>query len=928
MANRVEYIKISRIDENGNNLTNTLESLNQLTIPYSNGNNAVYPIESITRYSDYFLYQVGPANYTPNSADAGKLEYKFTSSISTNPITHYMGVLDASSYAFYNIPLTSPTNDPFGFYDENAQVYKFDTYSQKDLTLEITSSLSVNNTLLSNVRISVFINNPNNPITANDVVSGNNRIATQVYGLSGNYTFNKTITIPSESIAPGNEIKLIFSNGGGFAGTRSVTFSSGAEYKISSTAATGPTLSTIPEPYLTSRFYGGDCDILLNNVELYQENPFLQDLDYSTNPNVPVNFEQIISGTAARGTVPESYYTSLAQTTIRYIGSKNQSLNFNTYQPLGVGGQTTTDFGDPINIGTYGQTPSVDILDVNVYEFEWAGPTFPIIQDYGMFKMGKILQVSSKDLVKTLNPSDNVSSIQIPSLPPGPYTASLWNRSSSISQSIGDYYSVLDSNNQPGTRISVSSYRNQTAGSNPVIPNTTRVLTPSFGIPELPSFVVTSSAHGATAEYGVGFLTYLEYNGTYPTSTGNFPPLDTGVPTTASFIRLHDNRTINFVKDDFLPDEPILPTILISGSTHISSSYTASFEPLQDSLNKGERWFATFYNNFDSINTNLDPLVLNDTLLGKKGVAEIYGIAQHDSSTGTPLDIMLLLKDNINQSLFENADTGFKFINIGTNLLASSTGGSGGTVGTFSNVPVTNSGESLRVNVTTTAGDTLKVGSEILSGAGSIGGCGTSKTSSTLNSAIMLSGAPSPFSFTLETNGGGVVSKMIIQSAGSSGFDTTTVFTLTAADINANTSTAFSNFGNASGTDTFSVAAGNLEVTVTSVSASAASTTPVVSGDSFTVDAPDIGNASTNLVITAQSNDLSISTKNFSYKLGGGSLGFFLWKARGVGKNEFILIEDKVTGQTSAGAFTTQFPPEYVSQNIENITKEYGSNTE
>ena len=923
MANRVEYIKISRIDENGNNLTNTLESLNQLTIPYSNGNNAVYPIESITRYSDYFLYQVGPANYTPNSADAGKLEYKFTSSVSTSTISHYFGFLDESAFAFYTIPLTTPTNDPFGFYNPNNGSYVFDTYSQKDLTLEITSSLFNNSTFLTTARVSVFVVNPVS-VTPNDILSQNGMLATELYGLFGTYPFNKTVTIPSESIAPGNEIRLILSNGGGGAGTRSIKFDPGAEFKISSTAATGPTLSTIPEPYLTSKFYGGDCDILLNNVELYQENPFLQDLDYSTNPNVPVNFEQIISGTAARGTVPESYYTSLAQTTIRYIGSKNQSSDFNIYNSQAG----TSSFGDNINTGTYGKTPSVDSLDVNLYEFEWAGPTFPIIQDYGMFKMGKILQVSSKDLVKTLNPSDNISNIQIPAPPPGPYTASLWNRSSSVSQSIGDYYSVLDSNNQPGTRISVSPYKNQTAGSNPVIPSTTKVLTPSFGIPELPSFVVTSSAHGATAEYGVGFLSYLEYNGTYPTSTGNFPPLDTGVSTTASFIRLHDNRTINFVNDNFLPDEKVLPTILISGSTHISSSYTASFEPLQDSLNKGERWFATFYNNFDSINTNLDPLILNDTLLGKKGVVEIYGIAQHDSSTGTPLDIMLLLKDNISKDLAANADLSPEVITVGTNLLASSTGGTGGTAGTFTNVPVTNSGESLRVNVTTTTGDTLDVGSEILAGAGSIGGCGTGQTATNLNSAIMLTGAPSPFTFTLETNGAGVVSNMIIQSAGTSGFDTNTVFTLTGTTINNELSNSFNNNGNASGTDTFSVAAGNLEVTVTSVSASAESNSGVTVGDTFTVDAPDIGNASTNLVITAQSSDLSSSDKNFSYKLGGGNLGFFLWKARGVGKNEFILIEDKVTGQTSAGAFTTQYTPNYVTQNFENITKEYGSNTE
>lgn len=926
MANRVEYIKISRIDGNGNNLTNTLEALSQLTIPYSNGNNAVYPIESITRYNDYFLYQVGPANFTPNSADAGKLEYKFTSSVSTSTISHYMGAgLDPSSFAFYTIPLTTPTNDPFGFYNSDNGSYVFNTYSQKDLTLEITSSLLNNSTFLSSARVSVFVVNPVS-VTANDILSQNGMLATQVYGLFGTYSFNKTVTIPSESIAPGNEIRLILSNGGGLAGDRSIKFDPGAEFKISSTAATGPTLNTIPEPYLTSKFYGGDCDILLNNVELYQENPFLQDLDYSTDPNVPVNFQLIISGTAARGTVPESHYTSLAQTTIRYIGSKNQSSDFNIYDPQAG----TSSFGEPINIGTYGQIPSVDSLDVNLYEFEWAGPTFPIIPDYGMFKMGKILQASSRDLVKTLNPSDNISSIQIPVVPPGPYTASLWHRSSSVSQSIGDYYSVLDSNNQPGTRISVSPYKNSTAGSNPVIPNTTKILTPSFGIPETPSFVGTSSAFETpfNQQFGNGFLTYLEYDGTYPTSTGNFPAMDTGVPTTASFMRFFDTRTINFSNNESMPGEPVLPTILLEGSTSISSSITASFEPLQESLNRGERWFMTFYNNFESINPNLTPLKLNDTLLGKKGVAEIYGIAQIPSNSGSPNDIVLLFKENLSPSLYINADTGYEFIDVGTDLLSSVTGGTGGTAGTFLNVPVLNSGESLRVNVTTTAGDTLDVGSEILAGAGSIGGCGTSKTATNLNSAIMLTGAPSPFTFDLETNGAGVVSKMIIQSAGSSGFDTNTVFTLTAADINANTSTAFSNFGNASGTDTFSVAAGNLLVVPTSVSASAASTTPTEALDIFQVDAQDIGNASTNLSIVTKSTDLTVSNKFFNYKVGAGGLGFFLWKARGVGKNEFILIEDEVTGQTSAGAFNTQYTPSYVTQNFEDITKEYGSNTE
>ena len=586
MANRVEYIKISRIDENGNDLTNTLEALTQLTIPYSNGNNAVYPIESITRYSDYFLYQVGPANYTPNSADAGKLEYKFTSSVSTSTISHYFGFLDASAFAFYTIPLTTPTNDPFGFYNPNNGSYVFDTYSQKDLTLEITSSLLNNSTFLTTARVSVFIVDPVS-VTSNDILSQNGMLATELYGLFGTYPFNKTVTIPSESIAPGNEIRLILSNGGGGAGTRSIKFDPGAEFKISSTAATGPTLSTIPEPYLTSKFYGGDCDVLLNNVELYQENPFLQDLDYSTNPNVPVNFELIISGTAARGTVPESYYTSLAQTNIRYNGVKNQSSGFNDYNPQAG----TSSFGDPINIGTYGQTPSISDLDANIYEFEWGGGTTPEILDYGAIKIGRILQASSKDLVKTINPSDGISSNILATFAGtsaitardyrqnvaeglkatntmsidlgGGNTGYFW----LTTQSISDYTHILNGNNPVNHEISMYMYPNSTAGSNPTLPNTTKILNTQWGVPSISNYALTSSN---SSVYG---------------TIGNIGGDD-------NLIQLNRNIHISKVTTDsngFYQSAPY----------PIKPNWATIGDQIVADIQNGEKWFVTLYNEFE-----------------------------------------------------------------------------------------------------------------------------------------------------------------------------------------------------------------------------------------------------------------------------------------------------------------------------------------
>ena len=79
-------------------------------------------------------------------------------------------------------------------------------------------------------------------------------------------------------------------------------------------------------PFFTADFSRAlECQPLLNNVTRERSNPFLQDLDYQTSQTVPTNITSVISGSATRATVPESYYTSLAQTNIRYNGVKNQS---------------------------------------------------------------------------------------------------------------------------------------------------------------------------------------------------------------------------------------------------------------------------------------------------------------------------------------------------------------------------------------------------------------------------------------------------------------------------------------------------------------------------------------------------------------------------------------------------------------------------
>ena len=58
----------------------------------------------------------------------------------------------------------------------------------------------------------------------------------------------------------------------------------------------------------------------------------------------------------------------------------------------------------------------------------------------------------------------------------------------------------------------------------------------------------------------------------------------------------------------------------------------------------------------------------------------------------------------------------------------------------------------------------------------------------------------------------------------------------------------------------------------------------------------------------------------------GNSLGMLIWKAEeSLQRTQFVIIQDNVTG-VSAGAFTNRYTPQEITNNLEQITKEFGSN--
>ena len=313
MAKKVQYIKIARIDQNGNDLTNTLESLTQITIPLTGAGNKTYKILTRADFPTYYLFQID-LNNSPDASSSPinsstSLDYNFTGSLSTDLVTATTSPNFFTQVNSVKIPISQSISDGLNFYNSDSKNYNLNTYIQKDIFVKVTGSM--NTAIIGGstaLRLGIYaipptrINNPDeggNPylLVSSSLFNASSPNPSQ---------FELETSIPKENIEPGFSIQLRAIAG---ANITSCKLLSGSRLFITSSAATGPTLENIVEPYLSRKFINSDCDVLINNADQYQENPFLQDIDFSSGTIVPVNYDQIVTGTAQKATVPESMFT-------------------------------------------------------------------------------------------------------------------------------------------------------------------------------------------------------------------------------------------------------------------------------------------------------------------------------------------------------------------------------------------------------------------------------------------------------------------------------------------------------------------------------------------------------------------------------------------------------------------------------------------
>ena len=170
---KTRFIKIAKIDADGNDNTNSLSTLTTISIPWSNGTIARYKVIGTSQKSTYFDYVV---EYEPTSSiyypDAASFDYSFlnrfafliTSPTLNQPQLRQVRIenLDANKQIVYDITLPDNNftdsqfpvnnfNNAFSYNVSNPGVWGsernkyvlFDTYPQKDLKIEFSGSLTI-----------------------------------------------------------------------------------------------------------------------------------------------------------------------------------------------------------------------------------------------------------------------------------------------------------------------------------------------------------------------------------------------------------------------------------------------------------------------------------------------------------------------------------------------------------------------------------------------------------------------------------------------------------------------------------------------------------------------------------------------------------------------------------------------------------------
>jgi len=301
------YIKINKIDADGIDQSDLLEQLQSIIVNFDSIGNTLAYITSIQEQENYYIYKVGQ-QYFPDGGVSNINNYSFLVSTSS----YYAPLLTD--------PLTTPSN--FNLLAGNTLNY-FNT-SSGVWTLGDTPNNIIQIQVSGNADIAV----PTNlllRVQANDTLIGSSVLLAT--GPGSGLTFNTTITFSSSFYHPIENdniyIGLVRQGGGSTSMLVNNLYISASLLNSSSyNASASLVIFNLSYP----NFIYNDYNPLLDNADTPRSSVTWMDIDYSQNPLVPVNFNNILNNSADRAFVQDSNYNSKSWSNLRYNGSRTNSF--------------------------------------------------------------------------------------------------------------------------------------------------------------------------------------------------------------------------------------------------------------------------------------------------------------------------------------------------------------------------------------------------------------------------------------------------------------------------------------------------------------------------------------------------------------------------------------------------------------------------
>ena len=316
----VKYIKINRLDTDGEDYGPRITNTDNIRINYSDIGPVQYDILTIQQQSNYYL--LGVINQPITSSINKILDYRVEAttfpagtSISSTPTT--LDTLGASGWNVINNSLQyfiSQSPNPYYSY------YILGNTPNTKLIFTASGSIQNSSGDVATLYFTMF-----------DETSGETDI---IKSSSVNIANGITATFRLSITASGNELN----SSGSILGFQlnssdNLTLSPNAlqpfTFIVSSSqqSITPPSSLLVISPDILN-FDNSDGNAIINNAVTPQYSTIYQDIDYSTGL-VPTNFNLLANGNADYAPVQDSNYTSTGWANSRYKGSRASSLDFN-----------------------------------------------------------------------------------------------------------------------------------------------------------------------------------------------------------------------------------------------------------------------------------------------------------------------------------------------------------------------------------------------------------------------------------------------------------------------------------------------------------------------------------------------------------------------------------------------------------------------